>query len=699
MNRKKAIVLRARLAFIGMCLVGMAIAGRLIWVQVVQGPRWLAELQKNNVQERVIVPTRGNIYSDNGSLLATSLPMYRLAMNPHKDNIPDTVFTAGLDSLSWLMSRTFHERTEGEYKTMLRQARRDGRKFIYLTRTYIDYPTKKKVMHWPLLRSTRKISGAIFDKIERRYTPFGELAARTVGYVKETRGVGLEQSFDAMLAGTSGRGIFRRIAGGHWKPIVEISRPHSGFDIQTTLDVNIQDVAQAALRNALLKHQASFGCVVLMKVETGEIKAMANLGRNAAGSYSENFNYAVGLRTEPGSTFKLATFMALLEEGCVSLTDSVATGKGKYQIMDKTMSDSHEGGYGTISALRAFAQSSNIGTAKLAMRCFGSNHQKFINYIQKFGLLSPLNFQIKGEARPLIKTPGAANWYGTTLPWLSTGYEVEMSPLQMLTFYNAVANGGTIMQPFVVKEIRDGDHVLEQYKPKVLAENIASEKTLQNAKDLLIEVVETGTASEIKNTSYRIAGKTGTAQKIINRRHVNKYFTSFCGFFPADKPKYSCIVVIDQPEGIYQYGADVAAPVFKEVSEKVNSQEIDMHKELGPPQGQHFAKDLPRVGGGNRAELHQILGTLGVADEAKDSVGDWVQARAADQAVRWSSTRYLAAPERLPDVRGMMLRDALYLIENKGYRVRHLGQGRVTNMTPTPGRSLPKGSTVVLTLR
>jgi cell division protein FtsI (penicillin-binding protein 3) len=282
-------------------------------VQWVQGPHWRAELEKNNVQERVIIPTRGNIYSDNGSLLATSLPKYRLAINPHPDNIPDTMFTAGIDSLAWLLATTFHERSESEYKKLLREGRKERRKFLYLTRQYIEYPDKKKAERWPLLRASRKTSGAIFEKIERRYTPFGELAARTVGYVNENRGVGLEQSYEPMLAGTAGRGIFRRIAGGHWKPLLELSRPHSGFDIETTIDINIQDVAEAALRNALVKHQASYGCVVLMKVETGEIKAMANLGLNRDGSYAENFNYAVARRTEPLPTAELRLIWVSME--------------------------------------------------------------------------------------------------------------------------------------------------------------------------------------------------------------------------------------------------------------------------------------------------------------------------------------------------------------------------------------------------
>lgn len=696
MNRKKAIVLRARLGFLLVCLFALAIAVRLCYVQMVDGPKWKAELLKKNVEERVLKPTRGNIYSDNGSLLATSLPFYRVAFDPTAPH--DSVFKPGIDSLAWLLSRQFGDQSAAEYRHRILDARHSGKEFIYLNRAFVDYQVKKKMTSWPIFRKGKIKGGVIFEKSERRYMPFRHLAFRTVGFLNEDNGgAGLEFTYNPILAGSPGKGIFRKIAGGHWKPVVEISRPRRGLDIQTTIDINIQDVAEASLEQALRTHRANFGCVVVMKVETGEIKAMANLGLMKDGQYGEKYNYAVAMRTDPGSTMKLASFMALVEEGCVKPEDKVETGNGVLDIMGLKMVDHKEGGYGTITVEEAFAKSSNVATSKLTMACFGKRPQKYVSYLHKFGLDIPLDFQLRGGAEPLIKTPSDPSWSGVTLPWMSVGYEVLMSPLQVLTFYNAVANNGTMVQPLLVKEIRDGDDVVERFQSKTLAEDIASEKTLETVRDMLVSVVEKGTATNIRNTEFRIAGKTGTAQKIINGRYTEKYYTSFCGFFPAEKPKYSCIVVIDEPKGWQQYGADVAAPVFKEVAEKVNSLEIDMHKQLTHDEQHAIATDMPRVGSGYMPDLHDLCNRFGVHNYNNDSVDEWVRARPVNQAVEWKPV--VARQGRLPDVRGMVLRDALYLIENKGYHVSHFGEGRVVSQSPAPGAAMMKGGTVSLLLK
>ena len=695
MNRKKAIVLRARLGFLLVCVFAMAIAVRLCVVMFVQGPHWKAELIKKNVQERRLHPTRGNIFSDNGSLLATSLPFYRLALDPTVAE--PAVFKAGVDSLAWLLSRQFQDKSTNEYKRRLLDARASGKEFIYLNRDYVDYQVKKKMATWPIFREGKMGGGVIFEKSERRYMPFRHLGFRTIGFLNEDfGGAGLEFTYNPVLAGTEGKGIFRKIAGGHWKPVVEVSRPKRGLDIQTTIDINIQDVAEASLEAALRKHRANFGCVVVMKVETGEIKAMANLGSTKDGNFAEKYNYAVAMRTDPGSTMKLASFMALLEEKYVTLDQKVDADDGSFKIMDRTMTDHEKGGYGVITVEDAFAKSSNIATSKLVMECFGKRPAKYVDYLHRFGLDVPLEFQLRGEAVPLIKTPSDPSWSGVSLPWMSVGYEVLLSPLQVLTFYNAVANGGKMIQPLLVKEIRNGDDVVERFEAKTLVDNIASESTLDQAKELLCGVVDHGTAMAIRNTDYRIAGKTGTAQKNFGHGYVDKYYTSFCGFFPADKPKYSCIVVIDEPKSFWQHGADVAAPVFKEVAEKVNSLEIDMHKPL-PSGEQRFAQDMPAIGSGNLAELHSLCNRFGLNNYTKGEVEEWVRARPVNQAVQWQP---MASKEgRLPDLRGLSLRDALFIVENKRYHVTHYGQGRVVAQSPGPGATMGKGGTVNLLLK
>lgn len=701
MNRKKAIVLRARLGFLGVCLVALAIVTRLCVVMFVQGPKWKAEMLKKNVQERVLRPTRGNIYADNGSLLATSLPFYRVGFDPTVAE--DSVFKPGIDSLAFLLSRHFRDKSAAEYRNRIVDARKAGEEFIYLNTARIDYQERKKMQHWPIFRNGKNKGGVIFEKVERRYMPFGHLAFRTVGFMNEGNGgAGLEFTYNPELEGTKGKGIFRKIAGGHWKPVVEISRPKSGYDIQTTLDINIQDVAEASLEAALRKHRASYGCVVVMKVETGEIKAMANLGLTPSGQYAEKYNYAVAQRTDPGSTFKVASYMALLEERFVKPTDKVDAGDGSFKIMDREMTDHHEGGYGVITVADALAKSSNIATSKLIMSCFGKRPQKYLEYLHRFGLDADLRFQLRGAAPPMVKTTSDPSWSGITLPWMSVGYEVLVSPLQILAFYNGIANKGQMLQPLLVKEIREGDNVVQRFATKVLVENMATDETLQTITDMMVGVVENGTASNIRNNDYKIAGKTGTAQKVINGRYTERYNTSFCGFFPADKPKYSCIVVIDEPRSGWSYGGDVAAPVFQEVAEKVNSLELDMHKPLfdeqdGSKNEPRFAHDLPFIGSGNLPELHTLLNRFGVNNYAKGEVEDWVRARPINQAVQWQPLNIKQG--RLPNLQGLTLRDALYLMENKGYHVAHFGQGRVYRQTPGPGAALSRGSTVSLLLK
>ncbi|RZK97672.1 MAG: cell division protein, partial [Pedobacter sp.] len=340
--------------------------------------------------------------------------------------------------------------------------------------------------------------------------------------------------------------LFQRLPGGNWKPVhndAEV-RPKQGIDIQTTIDINLQDVAESSLLNHLTMHDADKGCVILMEVATGEIKAMANLGKLQAGGYTEIYNYAVGNEglTEPGSTFKLASMIALFEDSNLQLTDTVQTGNGVYEFYDRKMTDAKPGGYGKITVQDVFEKSSNIGVSRLVTEHFGIKPQKFVDYISNMGLASPVDFQMQGEAKPFISKPSDKLWSGVSLPWMSIGYELKVAPIHTLTLYNAIANNGTMIQPIIVKEARIADHIIERYETKVLKDRICTEQTVEKVKKMLEGVVERGTAKNISNAIYSIAGKTGTAQKIVNKQYTKSYYTSFVGYFPADKPKYSCIV-------------------------------------------------------------------------------------------------------------------------------------------------------------
>lgn len=696
MNRKKAIVLRARLAFLGMVFFAAAIFGRICWIQWVEGAHWQAQLQKQLIKRRVVPPTRGNIYSDNGSLLATSLPQYRVAFDPTK---PDgKMLEAGLDSLSWLLSSTLPDAApERYYRRTILDYRAKGDKFIYLYPRTVRYELKKKMMTWPIFRAGQGKGGVIFEKFEKRNYPFVSLAKRTIGSINsDGPQSGLELSYNKALAGVPGEAIFRKMAGGYWKPIFEITKPTRGLDVQTTLDVNIQDVAQASLERHLMLHEAKFGCVVVMKVETGEIKAMANLKRMSDGTYDDVFNYAVRQASEPGSTFKLASFMALLEEGAVNLEDTLNTGNGRMKFNDKWMTDSHEGGNGKITAQQVFEKSSNIGTSYLVQKHFGKQPSKYLEYLNKFGLSQPMDFQLRGGPAPYIKTLNDPSWSGVTLPWMSVGYETLLTPLQVLTFYNGVANGGNVVQPILVKELRDGDKVKQTFETKVLAENICSEKTLEQLKSLLKGVVERGTAKNIFSEDLSIAGKTGTAQKIINGQYTTKYYTSFCGFFPADAPRYSCIVVIDEPKGWGMMGGDVSAPVFREVARKINSLEAELHQPLAPPEKIDHV-DFPVIQAGFHEDLAWLCNHFGLSNYNQGAVQTWAKARPVNHTVQWSPLSI--ADGKVPDARGMTLRDALFLLENQGYRVTHSGRGRVAWQSLPAGMRAAKGTHISLEMR
>ncbi|MBX9850552.1 MAG: transpeptidase family protein [Cytophagaceae bacterium] len=695
MNIKKSIVLRARLAFLAVFLFSLAIVMKLIKVQVVDGEKWRKLAQENIMQYRVVKATRGNIYSDNGSLLATSLPFYKIAMDPSR--VEKEKYQKGIDSLSMLLSAYFKDRSAEDYKIRINLARSSNKRYITLNKAMVDFQTKKMMEKWPIFREGRNKGGVIFEKVEKRFRPFSYLAMRTIGFINEdNQGVGLEKSFNEHLAGRDGEALFRRIAGREWMPIHDDSeiRPKQGVDIQTTIDINLQDVAESSLMRHLMEHDADKGCVILMEVATGEIKAMANLGKLPSGEYTEIYNYAVGNEglTEPGSTFKLASMIALFEDSNMQLTDSVETGRGTYEFYDKIMTDAKPEGYGKITMQEAFEKSSNIGVSRKVYEHFHLNQQKFVDYIISMGLADRIDFQLKGEAIPYIKKTTDRSWSGISLPWMSIGYELKLAPIHTLTFYNGIANNGKVIQPIIVKEIKMADQTIEKFETKVLREKICSDATLSKVKKMLEGVVERGTAKNINNTIYKIAGKTGTAQRIINKKYTQTYYTSFAGYFPADNPKYSCIVVIDNPKGFKLYGSDVAAPVFKEIADKIYARDLDMHKPLLSAVGNQEA--FPVIKGGFYEDLQFICNEMSISNHLKAEDEEWVRANPVNRAIMWNKLEM--KKDQMPDVTGLKLRDALYILENMGLRVKCGGVGRVESQSIPAGTIISKGMQVNL---
>ncbi|MCJ8164937.1 transpeptidase family protein [Pontibacter sp. E15-1] len=699
MNIKKSILVRVRVAFLVICLFACAILYKIVQIQFMDGQKWKSISKERRIYYKPVAATRGNIFSDNGSILATSLPFYRVAIDPTVAKAE--VFNSGVDSLAVMLAKFYGDRSVDYYKRKIKNARHSDRQYIRLNSRQINYQEKKMMAKWPIFREGKGRGGVIFEKVEKRFKPFGILADRTIGFINEDKnGAGLEYSFNPNLAGTDGEALFERIAGGS-KPIYDGTdvKPQHGYDIKTTIDINLQDVAENALYKALEKTNAEYGCVIMMEVKTGEIKAIANLGKTKGG-YIEDYNYAVGNqgRTEPGSTFKLASMMALFEHSPhINLTDTIDTGNGRYRIKNTYMTDAKINGYGKLTVQQVFEKSSNIGVAKLMEANFSQDQQAYIDYLHKFGLSSTLGFQMDGEARPYMKSPQDKNWYGTTLTSMAIGYELKLSPLQTLALYNAVANDGVKIQPIIVKEIRKADNVIQSFSTRVLNEKVCSDETLKKLKAMLEGVVEHGTAKNIHSNDYKVAGKTGTARKVKDGRYVREYSTSFAGYFPADDPKYSCIVIIDSPHGVNVYGGDVAAPVFKELADKAYARDLAMHK---PMQARVVPnKDsLPPVYTGNFDDLSVILNRIGISNHgAVGADEEWVKVEQQRRSLNFTANPMLEG--KIPDVTGMTLRDALFILGNQHLEVRVEGSGkRVQKQSVAPGTDIIKDKNITITL-
>jgi cell division protein FtsI (penicillin-binding protein 3) len=700
-NIKQSILIRVRVVFILIALAAAAIPYQVGKLQFKEGDQWRKKAETINFQYREVPATRGNIYAGDGSLLATSLPFYRVAIDPtiSKGNL----FNAGLDSLSKKLSGFYKDKSASSYKRMINDARLDNKRYLVVNRKQIGYQGMQEMSNWPIFRAGRLGGGVIFEKVEKRYQPFKSLASRTVGFINEDDyGAGIEYSFNSQLKGKDGKALFQRLAGGSWKPVFDAEdvKPENGYDVYTTLDVNIQDVAETALLRQLVDREAEFGSVIVMEVKTGQIKAISNLQRNKSGNgYGENYNFAIGDQgnTEPGSTFKLLSMLALLEENNISLNDKVETGNGVHMFYNRAMRDAKNGGYGTITVREAFEKSSNVAISKLVDRYFGSSPSKFMAYIEKAGLNEPFDFQLVGEGKPFFKKPGTKTWYGTSLAWISIGYESKLNPLHTLALYNAVANNGKMVKPYIIKGISKGNQIQESFQPEVIRNQIASEKTIKQLQELLEGVVSNGTAKNISNADYKIAGKTGTAQKLVNGAYTKKYYTSFAGYFPADLPKYSMIIVIDSPNGFGAYGGDVSAPVFKEIADRIYALDLELNPGSKLTMVAAAAEDrgLPYIQAGKVEELQEIFDEFGLKSNTMNSE-EWVKTVASDTGVKLQINDTDKAI--VPDVSGLPLRDALFILENKGLQVNYSGKGRVKAQSILPGTKLSPNTTINLVL-
>ncbi len=670
--------------------------------------KWKSKADSLTVYYKTIDAVRGNILAYDGSLLATSVPFYEVGMDVNTEPLTDVKFEESVDSLSLCLARLFNDRSKAEYKKLLVGARRDGDRYIVLKRN-VSYDELQQLRKFPLFRLGRYKGGFIFSQTDKRERPFKNLAARTIGYNNEnSQPIGLEAAFDTDLKGISGKRLVQKISVGVDMPINEENEeePQNGCDVVSTIDVNIQDVAESALMKQLVLHGAHHGCAILMEVQTGEVRAIANLTRGSGKdtSYNEDFNYAIGAATEPGSTFKLASLVAAMEDGYVKPSDMFNVENGETSYYGLTMKDSHRPPRSRMTAQEIFELSSNVGVSKIITNYYSKDPQKFVDRLTKMGFGFPLKVSIPGEAAPKLKKTSGRDWYGTTLPWMSIGYELTLSPLQTLTFYNAVANDGRMMRPLFAREIRKNGKTVKTLEPEVLNPAICSPSTVAKAKQLLEGVVEHGTGRALHNDIFRIAGKTGTAQIAKGGSYGQKnnnvsYQASFVGYFPADHPRYSCIVVVSAPTGGEYYGAQVAGPVFKEITDKVYATSIDMHEDL-KVLPQFTSRKTPEVKKSEGQDLKTVFAGLKFDSYSIGSGSDWLDVGEKDSVMVFTNAKVKENLRSgiMPDVTGMGMRDALYLLENAGLRVKISGSGTIRKQSKEPGMKFIKGELITIEL-
>jgi len=626
-------------------------------IQWVEGKYYRQLAKERTVKNFTIPANKGNVYSSDGSLLATSIPEYTVyfdAVAPTSKLFKETV--KGLsDSLSVMFGKS-----SGHYQAKLQKARANKSRYVFIAKK-LSYTEQMRLKSFPLFNKGANKGGLIIEQKIVREHPIGLVAKRTIGYERSNEdGKGLEYAFRNYLNGKNGHRMMQKIAKNQWKPISDINEkePQDGYDIISTIDVYIQDIAHHALLKQLEIYKADHGCVVVMETKTGHIKAISNLGRAEDGSYFETQNYAITESHEPGSTFKLIDLIAVLDDKKADTGTVYNSFEGEIQYYKRKVKDSNNRGYGKISLAKGFEVSSNTVLVQSVYNNYKNNPKQFVDRINSYGLNKPLGLPIKGEGMPIIPQPGTKNWSGLTLPWMAFGYGVSITPLQTLTLYNAVANNGVMVKPIFVSEIKEWNKTIKKYNTEVINPKICTQETLNKVKAILENVVKKGTGSKLYSKDFSMAGKTGTAQ--VNYNKSNMYYaSSFVGYFPANEPKYSCIVVVYKPDKtVGYYGGDVAGPVFKRIAQKIFT-------------------DSPST------------------NHVKN-----IDAKLVSQENSYNSYYKKVEKETkiVPNVKGMDGMDALALLENLGLKVKVIGIGRVKKQSLTSGQAFNKNQTIIIEL-
>ena len=626
-------------------------------IQWVDGTYYRELAKERTVKNFTIPANKGNVYASDGSLLATSIPEYAIYFDAVVSS--DEHFKENIKGLSDSLAKMLGKNA-GFYQAKLQKARANKNRFVFIAKK-LNYTDQMRLKSFPLFNKGANKGGLIIKpKIVRKH-PIGLVAKRTIGYERSDEdGKGLEYAFRNYLNGKNGHRMMQKIAKNQWKPISDLNEkePQDGYDIISTIDVYIQDIAHHALLKQLEFYKADHGCVVVMETKTGHIKAISNLGMGEDGSYYETQNYAIAESHEPGSTFKLIDLIAVLDDKKADTSSVYDSNGGVIEFYKRKVRDSHKGGYGKISLAKGFEVSSNTVLVQSVYNSYKDNPKQFVDRINSYGLNKPLGLPIKGEGIPIIPQPGTNRWSGVSLPWMAFGYGVSMTPLQTLTLYNAVANNGKMVKPIFVSEIKEWSKTIKKYNTQIINPKICSDETLRKVHEVLENVVKRGTASKLYSKDFSMAGKTGTAQ--VNYGKPDMYYaSSFVGYFPADQPKYSCIVIIHKPDkSIGYYGGDVSGPVFKRIAQKIFTDS---------PSTNHIKN---------------------------------INSKVASQEENYA--KYYKAVENesklIPNVKGMDGMDAVALLENLGLKVKVIGIGRVKTQSLTSGQAFNKNQIITLEL-
>lgn len=696
MSYRRDIRFRAYVTFTALLLLGVAIVFRIVYIQFVKGDELREMSMKSHTKTEILDAQRGNIISSDGQLLSSTKPLFDIRIDFKSIN-KDTFYTH-LDDLSQKIANLFGDKSKAVYKTELEKAFLEEKRY-YLLKKDIQYYEYQLLRTFPIFNKGSRRGGFIAENKPKRENPYGIYGYRTIGlWRKNASNVGLEKSYDDFLAGKDGSRVLRKTTGNVWIPVRGSElEPENGKDVVSTIDIRIQEIAEKALMESLQLHKCQWGTVIVMEVETGKIKALANLGRQKDGTYWEDKNYALEAN-EPGSTFKLMSLLALIDEGHVKITDQVNVEGGVKKFGNQTVRDDHKG-YGTLTIKNAFAKSSNVAFSKMVNQYFREEPMKYIERLQSLRLNEKTGIDVLGEGTPLIKTTKSKSWNKvTSLPWIAYGYESLITPLHTCMVYNAVANNGRLMKPYLVDEIKEYGQVVKKFEPVILNSSIAKPETIAQLKESLREVVISGTGKRVQSQYYNAAGKTGTAQ--VAGMFDGKFFPysagikqgSFVGFFPYERPKYTIAVLVRSTPGGAYYGGVVAAPVFKIIADKLFAMHIggwpvpEDRKEKG--QVNHMKNALPMT-------FTSALTDFAIDKNIQENFAIGRPSQ-SDKQLRIEYTNITGT--KIPNVVGMGLKDAVYILESIGLKVQVDGFGKVVEQSIPPNEDINKYKSIVIKL-